>query len=62
MSVGQALIAGDSLMVTLNAHEEFPQELEAVDVNTVVPGKKVELEAGEKIKDIIIKSFAIIFS
>ena len=43
---GHALITGDSLIVTLNEHEELPHELVAVQVTVVVPEEKVEPDAG----------------
>ena len=46
MSEGQAAITGLSLMVTLNEHDEVPQELVAVHVTAVVPVTNVEPEAG----------------
>ena len=48
MSEGQAPITGDSLMVTLNEHDEVPHELVAVHVTTVVPIVNVEPETGEQ--------------
>ena len=45
MSEGQ-VINGDSLMVTLNEHDEVPHELVAVQVTKVVPVTNVEPEAG----------------
>ena len=43
---GQALITGDSSMVTENEQLEDPQELVAVQVTVVVPVMKVEPETG----------------
>ena len=51
MSVGQALITGDSLIFTLNEQLEVPQEFVAVQVTTVVPVMNVEPEAGEQTTD-----------
>ena len=42
-------MTGLSLIVTLNEHEELPQELVAVQVTTVVPVVKVDPEAGEQL-------------
>lgn len=46
ISAGQAPITGDSFIVTLKVQEEFPHELFAVQVTTVVPVAKVDPEAG----------------
>ena len=49
MLEGHALITGDSLIVTLNEHEELPHELVAVQVTVVVPAEKVEPDAGTQV-------------
>ena len=40
-------MTGVSFTVTLNEHDELPQELVAVHVTAVVPVAKVEPDAGE---------------
>jgi hypothetical protein len=49
ISEGQAPITGLSLMVTLNEHDELPQELVAVQVTAVVPVANVEPDAGTQV-------------
>jgi len=49
MFAGQALITGDSSIVTVNEQLEEPQRLLAVQVTVVVPVAKLEPETGEQI-------------
>ena len=52
MSEGHAEITGLSFIVTLNVQlDEGLQELDAVQVTTVVPAAKVEPDAGEQTTD-----------
>ena len=46
MLAGQALITGDSSMVTVKEQEELPQLLVAMQVTVVVPVIKVDPEDG----------------
>ena len=49
MFAGQALITGDSSMVTVNEQLDEPQVLLAVQATVVVPVVKLEPDAGEQV-------------